>query len=215
MRPAHRAARVTVRVDAEEEVGACVVRDPRPSDVAHARSRRLRPRHDDRHARAAEQRAQPERDVEHEVRLARAGDDAVRAAPVLDLPRRRPRPDRLGLEVRPLVVARVDDDGGACGSCGSCDREREDEDEDDGAGPARHAGGPTRIRIQTNVRITPGTKSTAAATMRTFAAVESRSTARPANMQSPARTQSAAPKAPIRTRSRLDELSRRGPRRAR
>ena len=87
------------------------VRDPRAGDVPHARaggaasasSRRGRPR------RAGGARSRSETSS---VRSGSAdpGDDAVRAAAVLDLPGRRARADRLGREIRARVVSRVDHD---------------------------------------------------------------------------------------------------------
>ena len=61
-------------------------------------------------ARRAQQPREAERDVEHEVGLADARDDAARPAAVLDLAGRRARPDRLRLGVREPVVAGVHHD---------------------------------------------------------------------------------------------------------
>jgi hypothetical protein len=60
--------------------------------------------------------------------------------------------------------------------------------------------GGIRILIQVYVSSAPGTKKTADAAIRIFASVESRSTASPATMQSPASTQRHAPMRPGRMR---------------
>ena len=191
-------ARMTVRVDAEEQGGAGSVGDPGARDVPNARPRRPRSRHHHPHPGTIEERAQPQRHGEHEVGLANPGHDAVRASAVLDLARGRARSDRLGGRVCALVVPWVDDDHESAGRVGAAGKDERREDREE---PTRadHGGGPTRILIHTNVRITPGTKRIAEARMSAFAAVDSRSTARPATMHKPASTQSAVPIAPTPT----------------
>ena len=102
--------RGAVGVDAQKEGGVGAVRDPRAGDVPHALAGRPRPRHHDAYPCPAEQLAEAERDRQREVGLANPGDDAVGAASVEDLARRRARPDRLGAEVREPVVPGVDHD---------------------------------------------------------------------------------------------------------
>ena len=92
VRPAHRRFGMPVGVDAEEERRAGAVRDPCAGDVPHARAGGSRPRHHDLDAGAAQELAQPQRDVEHEVGLADPRHDAARAAAVLDLPGAEPGP---------------------------------------------------------------------------------------------------------------------------
>ena len=209
--PARRGNRRAVGVDPQEERRSGPVRDPRPGDVAHALAGGARAGHHDADTGGAKERTQPQRHVEREVRLADPGDDAARAAPVLDLPGGGPRPDRLRREVCLRVVSRIDHDDRTRGRArGACQRASLRPQRPPTPSPRRHPGAHPDVRDER-----AGTKSAAAAIMSAFASVESRSTARAPIMQSPARRHSAAPKAPIRTRSRLDELSRRRPRRAR
>ena len=114
-------------MDAEEQGGTGAVGDPGAGDVADARALGAGARHHDAHARPLEQCPHAKRDREIELRLRRTRDDAARAAAVLDLPGRRARPDRLGLEICPEIVAGIDDDDRAGGS-GGRRRGREDRD---------------------------------------------------------------------------------------
>ena len=110
--------------------------------------------------------------------------DAARPAAVLDLARRRARPDRLGLRVPEPVVAR---DRSRRPAAGRVRATREPEHERDRKREARrdHCGG-IFVRIQTYVISAPGTKSAAATAISTFAAVESRSTASAGDHAEPA-----------------------------
>ena len=116
---AHGARRRPVGVDAQEERRPGTVGDPGARDVAHARPLVPGPREHDADAGPLEQRLEQEGDAEVELGLRQAADDAPRAAPVLDLARRRPRPDRLGRGVPAQVVAGIEDDDGSSG-CGDC-----------------------------------------------------------------------------------------------
>ncbi len=90
-----------------------------------------------------------------EVGLARPGDDAVRPSAVLDLPRRRARVRSArsrGLRAR-RAPGRRRRPGVAPAPAAAARRAREPRRADE---RATHGGGPTRMRIHTNVRITPG-----------------------------------------------------------
>ena len=99
-------------MDAEKEVRAGSVGDPRPRDVAHRDARGAGSRHDDLDAGTLEQCAQPQRDPQVEDGLPQARHDACGAAAVLDLARARPWADRLRLQVCLRVVAGIDDHDG-------------------------------------------------------------------------------------------------------
>ena len=113
VRAARRRVRRSVGVNAQEERCTGAVCDPSARDVSHARARRSRPRHDDLHAGALQQRPQSQAHLQVELGLAQSAHDSARAATVLDLAHRRAGPDRLRLRVRPQVVAGIDDDDDA------------------------------------------------------------------------------------------------------